>query len=181
MLSPSVSVLRLGHRVSRDKRITTHCALVARAFGAERILLSGERDESVLKSVSSLVNEWGGSFSCSYEPSPLKFCRDFKSSGGTIVHLTFYGLPLSKCLPKIRSSKKILAVIGAEKVPFSFYELADFNVSVTSQPHSEVAALSVFLDRLYSSKELSLDFSEAKRRIIPSAMGKKFHPSIRSH
>ena len=29
----SISVLRLGHRIVRDKRVSTHVALVARAFG----------------------------------------------------------------------------------------------------------------------------------------------------
>ena len=34
-----VIILRLGHRPERDKRITTHVALTARAFGAEGMLL----------------------------------------------------------------------------------------------------------------------------------------------
>jgi len=34
-----ITVLRIGHRISRDKRITTHVALVARAFGADKILI----------------------------------------------------------------------------------------------------------------------------------------------
>ncbi|TLZ95287.1 MAG: tRNA (cytidine(56)-2'-O)-methyltransferase, partial [Methanobacteriota archaeon] len=29
-----ITVLRLGHRPARDKRVTTHVALTARAFGA---------------------------------------------------------------------------------------------------------------------------------------------------
>ena len=36
--SPYVSVLRLGHRRDRDKRITSHLGLTARAFGANEIL-----------------------------------------------------------------------------------------------------------------------------------------------
>jgi tRNA (cytidine56-2'-O)-methyltransferase len=39
-----VTVLRLGHRPERDKRITTHVGLVARAFGAEEMLLAGGGD-----------------------------------------------------------------------------------------------------------------------------------------
>ncbi|MGI0148094.1 MAG: tRNA (cytidine(56)-2'-O)-methyltransferase, partial [Thermoplasmata archaeon] len=38
-MEPRVTVLRLGHRPSRDKRVTTHVALVARAFGAAGILV----------------------------------------------------------------------------------------------------------------------------------------------
>ena len=42
-----VSVLRLGHRRERDKRITSHLGLTARAFGADEVILAGEEDESV--------------------------------------------------------------------------------------------------------------------------------------
>ena len=41
-----ITVLRLGHRVSRDKRTTTHVALAARAFGADKMLVS-EKDEAL--------------------------------------------------------------------------------------------------------------------------------------
>jgi len=34
-----VNVLRLGHRYSRDRRISTHVGLVARAFGADELLM----------------------------------------------------------------------------------------------------------------------------------------------
>ena len=39
-----VNVLRLDHRLKRDTRITTHVCLTARAFGASKIYLAGERD-----------------------------------------------------------------------------------------------------------------------------------------
>ena len=39
-----VSVLRLGHRVDRDKRMTSHLGLTARAFGADEVILSGDDD-----------------------------------------------------------------------------------------------------------------------------------------
>ncbi|MEM2376537.1 MAG: tRNA (cytidine(56)-2'-O)-methyltransferase, partial [Sulfolobales archaeon] len=35
-----VFVLRLGHRPLRDKRVTTHVALTARAFGANGFVLA---------------------------------------------------------------------------------------------------------------------------------------------
>ena len=44
-----VSVLRLGHRRERDKRITSHLGLTARAFGADEVILAGEEDESALE------------------------------------------------------------------------------------------------------------------------------------
>ena len=40
-----ISVLRLGHRRERDKRITSHLGLTARAFGANEVILAGESFE----------------------------------------------------------------------------------------------------------------------------------------
>src|SRR3989338_7119724 len=88
-----ITVLRLGHRISRDKRITTHCALVARAFGAEEIILSGEEDESVLNSVEKVVENWGGKFKARFEKNWKKVIKNFK---GDKIHLTFYGKPLEE-------------------------------------------------------------------------------------
>jgi tRNA (cytidine56-2'-O)-methyltransferase len=66
----------------------------------------------------------------------------------------------------------ILVVVGAEKVPAEMYDLADWNVAVGSQPHSEVAALAVFLDHLMEGQELTKDF-DGGLRIIPSPRGKQ--------
>ncbi|HDN90942.1 MAG TPA: tRNA (cytidine(56)-2'-O)-methyltransferase, partial [Candidatus Aenigmarchaeota archaeon] len=41
-----IVVVRLSHRKKRDQRVSTHVALVARAFGAEGIFYSGEKDKS---------------------------------------------------------------------------------------------------------------------------------------
>ncbi|HIQ55257.1 MAG TPA: tRNA (cytidine(56)-2'-O)-methyltransferase, partial [Pyrodictium sp.] len=68
--------------------------------------------------------------------------------------------------------KPKLIVVGAEKVPPFFYEIADYNVAIGNQPHSEVAALAIFLDRLYEGKELHVHFEDAKLKIIPSRKGK---------
>jgi tRNA (cytidine56-2'-O)-methyltransferase len=67
----------------------------------------------------------------------------------------------------------LLVVVGAEKVPFEVYERADYNVGVTNQPHSEVAALAVFLDRLFGERELERDWEAPDRRVVPQAEGKR--------
>ena len=36
----NIEVLRIGQRVVRDDRVTTHVALVARAFGASKIYMN---------------------------------------------------------------------------------------------------------------------------------------------
>jgi tRNA (cytidine56-2'-O)-methyltransferase len=58
-------------------------------------------------------------------------------------------------------------------VDFEVYDRADWNVGVTNQPHSEVAALAVFLDRLFEGQALDRDWVGADRRVIPQATGKR--------
>ena len=64
-------------------------------------------------------------------------------------------------------------VVGAEKIPFEVYEHADFNVGVTNQPHSEIAALAVFLDRLFEGRELDREWEDADQVVVPQEAGKK--------
>ncbi|MEC7710726.1 MAG: tRNA (cytidine(56)-2'-O)-methyltransferase, partial [Thermoproteota archaeon] len=36
----NIEILRIGQRILRDDRVTTHVALVARAFGASKIYMN---------------------------------------------------------------------------------------------------------------------------------------------
>ncbi|MEF8779618.1 MAG: tRNA (cytidine(56)-2'-O)-methyltransferase [Haloferacaceae archaeon] len=74
------------------------------------------------------------------------------------------------------SGEPILVVVGGEKVPFELYERADYNVAVTNQPHSEVAGLAVFLDRLFEGRELDREWEDADRRVLPRETGKEVVP-----
>ena len=166
-----VVVLRLGHRPERDKRITTHVGLVARAFGAEEMLLTGH-DSRVEKSLNEVTERWGGDFRTTSGVSWQGEALRWKEAGGKIVHLTMYGSNLPDVMDEIRECENLLVAVGAEKVPAEMYELADWNVAVGNQPHSEVAALAVFLDRLFEGKELSNEF-EGGLKIVPSPKGKQ--------
>jgi tRNA (cytidine56-2'-O)-methyltransferase len=84
-----------------------------------------------------------------------------------------YGLNIEKISLEFGEEKNILIVIGASKVPKEVYSIADMNIAVGNQPHSEIAALAIFLDRLYRGKELGYSFQNAKMKIIPSAHGKR--------
>ena len=161
-----ITVLRIGHRPARDKRVTTHVALTARAFGADRILVD-TKDAQLEKTVRSLVRRFGGPFEIETGVPWRRMLREFP---GTKVHLTMYGLPLDETLPKI-SRDELLIVVGAEKVPVDLYRLADVNVAVGNQPHSEVAALAVFLDRLLEGGGLRREF-RGRLRIRPNPRGK---------
>ncbi len=164
-----VTVLRLGHRRERDKRISTHVGLVARAFGASEIVYSGEEDARLLESVNSVALEWGGPFKAAYQKEWKRFMKNFQ---GIKVHLTMYGIPFQEKLPEIRSAgKDVLVVVGGEKVPPEAYHLADYNLAVTSQPHSEVAALAVFLYEYHEHREPV--FKSPRKMIVPQERGKK--------
>ncbi|MFQ5710749.1 MAG: tRNA (cytidine(56)-2'-O)-methyltransferase [Candidatus Geothermarchaeales archaeon] len=166
-----VSVLRLGHRVKRDDRVTTHVFLVARAFGCERGILSGDRDEAILDNIRDVVDRWGGIFEVRYEGNWRRVIRDW---GGLRVLLTMYGLPIQERIGEIRGSKRdLLIIVGSEKVPGEVYRMVDWNIAVTSQPHSEVAALAVFLHMLFEGKELEGEFKDAKIKVIPQEKDKK--------
>lgn len=166
-----IVILRLGHRRERDKRATTHVGLAARALGASGIILCGEKDEKVEESLVNVTLKWGGKFDVSYCREWKGVLREWKERG-VIVHLTMYGEPIQKKMEQIRKEgKDILVVVGSEKVPPAVYGLADYNVAVSSQPHSEVAALAIFLDRFFEGQELEMDFG-GEVRILPSKRGK---------
>ena len=166
-----VHVLRLGHRPSRDKRLSTHVILAARAFGASGATYSGARDPGLEESIGRVVSEWGGDFSFEYAESWRKAVSGWR---GRVVHLTMYGLPVPEVIPEIRGEGlDILVVVGGAKVPGEVYGLADWNVGVTSQPHSEVSALAVFLHELWEGGELGLAFPGARLRVVPQARGKR--------
>ena len=74
---------------------------------------------------------------------------------------------------EIKKADKLCIIIGSQKVERDVYKLSNYNISVTNQPHSEIAALAVVLDRLQDGKELEKKFKTAKREIIPQERGKK--------
>lgn len=170
-----VVVLRLSHRAERDKRVTTHLGLVARAFGASKLISTGLKDDHLVDSITRVVESWGGPFSIEFAAGWKPVVSKYKKAGYTIAHLTMYGMPVQDKISEIAKGKsgKILVIVGGEKVPFEVYREADYNIAVTSQPHSEISALAVLLDRLFSGKELSKKFVDARQEIAPQERGKK--------
>ncbi|MBI4257456.1 MAG: tRNA (cytidine(56)-2'-O)-methyltransferase [Thaumarchaeota archaeon] len=166
-----VAVLRIGYRLVRDDRITTHVALVARAFGADSIYTVGS-EENLIEKIRALNNRWGGDFQVELTDDWRDIIKQWKTAAGLVVHLTMYGMDIG-AVEEIRlKNKDVLVVVGAEKVPRRLYGLADYNIAVGHQPHSEVSALAVFLDRYFKGKELGKEFQDAKMKILPSAGGK---------
>lgn len=169
-----VSVLRLGHRRDRDKRITSHLGLTARAFGADEVILSGDEDRSPLETWDSVTRRFGGRFTSRYESKPIKFLRHLSESQEvTIVHLTMYGKPWTEAIPSIPDNKPVMVVVGGTKVPSEVFQLSHVNISVGNQPHSEVSALAVFLDSWIGPIDESSKFSGARIKVQPSARNKQ--------
>lgn len=170
----SIAVLRLGHRLVRDDRTTTHVALVSRAFGCKKIFMT-EVDDTIISTIAKVCYDWGG-----FDDFDIEIVRDWKSlihswkeNNGIIVHLTMYGLNIYETPINLGADKNVLIVIGASKVPREVYSMADMNIAIGNQPHSEIAALAIFLDRFQDGKELVYSFRNAKITIIPTSHGKR--------
>lgn len=169
-----IEILRLSHRIGRDPRLSTHVALTARAFLANKLYYSGDNDSSLEETINKVTEQFGGSFEIEYVKDPALLIKEKKKENYLVVHLTVYGLTLPSSLSKVNNHEKVLVVVGGEKVQPEIFQLADYNISITSQPISEVSALAVFLHELLEGKELNAKFKSAKIQIIPSTREKKF-------
>lgn len=167
-------VLRLGHRIPRDERVTTHVCLTARALGADGVYISDVVDRGLVDRVNRVTFQFGGDFKIEAGATWRSTVNNWGRGGGKIVHLTAYGVPLPKIIAKIRNSPADkLVIVGAEKVPGELFRVADWNVAVTNQPISEVSALGIFLDWLFKHRRLEKRFTNAKLEIVPVSHGKR--------
>lgn len=171
----NIAILRLGHRLVRDYRTTTHVALVARAFGCSKLYMT-DIDDSIKSTLADVNNRWGDNkfnFEIELVTNWKNILKRWKEKGGTVLHLTMYGINIDDVIPAIKKNiDQILIVIGAEKVPSEVYRISDYNIAIGNQPHSEIAALAITLDRIFEGKQLKFDFESAKMKIIPSSSGK---------
>jgi len=166
-----IEVVRIGQRVVRDDRVTTHVALVSRAFGAEKIFMT-EVNPEIKDTLEKINKTWGGNFVVEFVDKWKPIIKKKKEENFKIVHLSMYGESVNDVQEKISQEENLLVVVGAEKVPREIYDLADYNVGVGSQPHSEISALAILLDRIQKGKQFEKAFPDAKRKIIPTKMGK---------
>jgi tRNA (cytidine56-2'-O)-methyltransferase len=172
-----IVVLRLGHRPERDKRITTHIGLVARALGAKCMLLASD-DTRIEKSIKGVTRRWGGDFFVRTNVKWDEEIKEWKKVGGKVCHLTMYGVNILDVIDEVREEAKkkksrTMVIVGAEKVPYEVFETVDWNIAVGNQPHSEVAALALFLDYLQGGEELKKKFKNAEMEIVPKRKGKE--------
>ena len=148
-------VLRLNHRIQRDKRLTTHIALIARAFGCKGFIYTGEEDFKLEESIKKVNSAWSqnNEFIISYWDDWIKNLKIILQTNTLLVHLTMYGSKIQLLQDEINqkyiSGFNVIFVVGGAKVPDIVYKLSKYNISVTNQPHSEAGALAVALDRIF--------------------------------
>lgn len=169
-----IEVLRIGQRPVRDDRVTTHVALVSRAFGASKIYMT-EANPEIKDTIDGINRTWGGQFKVTYVDRWRPVLQEKRRHNYLIIHLSMYGESINDVqdvLYEHAKDKDVLVVVGAKKVPRDVYDISDYNVSVGNQPHSEISALAVLLDRMHKGRQFETAFSDAKLQIIPSRHGK---------
>jgi tRNA (cytidine56-2'-O)-methyltransferase len=165
-----VVLLRWGHRPQRDVRLTSHVALASRAFGASGFILADSVDEHLRATVEKVTKSWGGNFRFEMGTPWKVAVSNWKDKGGV------ENIQTSDVVNRIwDSGKNVLLIVGSQKVPPEFYseDVSDFNVAIGNQPHSECAAVAVFLDRFFGGEELSKGFENAKIHVVPQERGKQ--------
>jgi len=165
-----IEVIRIGQRLVRDDRVTTHVALVARAFGATKIFMT-EVNPEIKDTIEKINKTWGGNFTVEFIDSWKSIVKK-KKGAFKIVHLTMYGENINDMAYQLGKEENLLIVVGAEKVPREIYELADYNIGIGSQPHSEISALAILLDRIQNGEQFLKSFLRTKRKIKTKKKGK---------
>ena len=84
-----IEVVRIGQRLVRDDRVTTHVALVSRGFGAERIFMT-EVNPEIKDTIEKINNTWGGNFEVEFIEKWKIIVKKKKDEGFKIVHLSMY-------------------------------------------------------------------------------------------
>ena len=102
-----IEVLRIGQRVVRDDRVTTHVALVARSFGAQKVYMN-EVNPEIEDTISSINKTWGGNFK-------IEIISEWKK----II------------MEKKNAAIKIASLLAEEAVVAIFQGAAEFKTSTT--------------------------------------------------
>ena len=91
-----IEILRLNHRIARDKRITTHVGLTSRSLGASAMYYSGDKDSEMENSINKITEKFGGPFIIEHVKNEISLIKEKKKQGYIISHLTMYGISFEK-------------------------------------------------------------------------------------
>lgn len=157
-----ITVLSIGEK---NPRVKLNLCLTARAFGAAKIIFVGRRDANISKHISAINGTWGGIFKVDFASSvksAVEPLTKYKS-----VYLTMFGLPLKQLKYTVKTYKNILLIVTSKEYDKQVGELADFKLSITSQPHSQAAAIAIFLHEFFDGREQAMQFQNAKVKVVP--------------
>ncbi len=163
-----ISILAIGrstYPVSRD------LCLTSRALGASEVTFVGKRDSKLVRYMESINKKWGGKFKVQFAKSykeALKSATKYKK-----VYLTIYGSPLQDKSYVLKTYKNMVVIVSLKENAElnAIHKLADFNISITTQPHCSAAAIAVFLHEFYNGRELAMHFENAQYKLVPKGQG----------
>lgn len=146
-------------------------AMVARAFGASNITFSpNERQAKKLSRYCQNVSKkWGGKFGVSFTDNWKSVVSEKKNY--LKIYLTRYGVPMKDLGYQIKTYKNVLVVVSFSESIKPLYDSADFNVSLSVQPHSCASSIAIFLHEFYQGRELAMHFENAMYKINPDQHG----------
>jgi tRNA (cytidine56-2'-O)-methyltransferase len=155
-----INVLAMGRS---DYPTSSKLCLTARAFGASEITFIGRRDQRLERYINSVNRKWGGKFKLSFAKS-YKDVMD-QSQKSIKIYLTRYGKPLQDHSSTLRTYKSIVLIITPKEKTENVFRDADFNISVSIQPHTGTSAMAIFLHEYYKGRELAMHFENAQYKI----------------
>lgn len=138
--------------------------MTARALGASDITFTCRKSPKLVDEVRKLNWKWGGKFDVHFTDNYRKHL-DSVGKNYKLVYLTRFGTPLSKISYPIKTYKNLVLIITEREGIETIQKLADFNVSVSSQPHASISALAIFLHTFYNGRELAIRFGHPHYRI----------------
>lgn len=163
----TINVLAIGRGTYSE---SLDLCLTARALGASEITFIGKRDSKILKYMDKINYNWGGRFKVSFVKSLKEVMKN--SIKYTKICLTRYGTPLQDKMYTLKTYKNIVLIVPVrQKIADTVKDFTDFNISISSQPHTAAAAIAIFLHEFYSGRELAMHFENAKYRLVPSERG----------
>jgi tRNA (cytidine56-2'-O)-methyltransferase len=158
--SVTINVLAIGRNSYQN---SLDLCVTSRALGASEITFIGKKDTQLADYMNKMASKWGGKFKVSFAKSYQEF---MKSSDKAIkIYLTRYGTSLTEKSAMISTYKRIVLIVTDKEDVDYINKVADFKISITSQPHCSAAAIAVFLHEYYKGRELAMHFENAKYKI----------------
>ncbi len=152
--------------------------MISRAFGASNITFcphKGGAEARLKRAMKQISKKWGGEFSVFFCDKWEKYIKGKKNY--LKIYLTRYGMPISKMRYRISTYKNILLIASFSESVKSAYDAADFNISISSQPHTCGSSIAIFLHDFYQGRELAMHFENSRYKVVPSEHGVEVKPN----